>query len=216
MSFKISNAFLSSYRKDQELIKFANNLSSLGVKVYASGGTANYLLDNGVEVLNIASIIGQAKFGHRLVTISPQVFGALLANYSSLDDLRELAEMGMEPFDLLYVNPYPTSDVIKDKVGNFSAVVEMIDVGGPAMLVAAVKGLRLVVSNPKQFSKVIKIVEEVNEGRVDLTDELQKDAYIFDILGLGIEAIHTVLNSYEPLLKFFGDTRVKLVNKQKK
>jgi phosphoribosylaminoimidazolecarboxamide formyltransferase/IMP cyclohydrolase len=54
-------------------------------------------------------------------------------------DLEALAEHGIEPFDLVCVNLYPFAQVAGRKDVREEEAVEMIDIGGPAMLRAAAK-----------------------------------------------------------------------------
>ena len=78
-----------------------------------------------VELTGVPAILG-----HRVVTLHPKIHGGILAD-PTLDDHRaDMDAYGIEPIDLVVVNLYPFSS----KPG-----IELIDIGGPAMVRAAAK-----------------------------------------------------------------------------
>jgi len=72
-------------------------------------------------------------------TLHPRIHAAILARTSVDDDRAQLAEHGIEPFDLVCVSLYPFERVADEPGVSAADVVEMIDVGGPALLRAAAK-----------------------------------------------------------------------------
>ena len=77
--------------------------------------------------------------GHRVVTLHPAVHGGILARRDVPEDLADLAAHGIEPIDLVVVNLYPFTEVASRRGVNEEEAVEMIDIGGPALLRAAAK-----------------------------------------------------------------------------
>ena len=74
----------------------------------------------------------------RVKTLHPAIHGGLLADLRLEDHEGQLAELGIEPFELVVVNLYPfVETVASGAVGD--DVVEQIDIGGPAMVRAAAK-----------------------------------------------------------------------------
>ncbi len=71
-----------------------------------------------------------AILGHRVVTLHPKVHGGILADTSDPSHRADLAEFGIEAIDLVVVNLYP----FLTEPG-----IELIDIGGPAMVRAAAK-----------------------------------------------------------------------------
>ena len=71
-----------------------------------------------------------AILGHRVVTLHPKIHGGILADPDDPDHRRDLAEHGIEPIDLVVVNLYPFAS---------DPGIELIDIGGPAMVRAAAK-----------------------------------------------------------------------------
>ena len=123
-------ALLSVFDKTG-IVGLATALTGLGWEVVSSGGTANALAASGVAVVDVSALTGAGPMlGHRVVTLHPKVHGAILADLDDPEHRADLAREGIEPFALVVVNLYPFSD----RPG-----IEMIDVGGPAMVRAAAK-----------------------------------------------------------------------------
>ena len=77
--------------------------------------------------------------GHRVVTLHPAVHGGILARRDIPEDVADLATHGIEPIDLVVVNLYPFTEVASRRGVTEEEAVEMIDIGGPALLRAAAK-----------------------------------------------------------------------------
>ena len=139
---------LSVYDK-AGIVEFARELESLGASVVSSGGTAATLRAAGVACTDVADITGYpAILGHRVVTLHPMVHGAILGNPADPSHAADLAEHGIEPFDVVVVNLYPFSK---------NPSIEMIDVGGPAMVRAAAKNHErvAVIVDPAEYESVL-------------------------------------------------------------
>ena len=123
-------ALLSVYDKTG-VVDLARSLAGAGFDLLSSGGTARVLTDAGLDVTDVADITGvPAILGHRVVTLHPKVHGGLLADTSSDEHLADMDAHGIEPIDLVVVNLYPFAS---------DPSVELIDIGGPAMVRAAAK-----------------------------------------------------------------------------
>jgi phosphoribosylaminoimidazolecarboxamide formyltransferase/IMP cyclohydrolase len=122
------------------LHEFATGLSELGVELVASGGTAAYISELGLSVTPVDELTDVPEMlGGRVKTLHPRIHAAILARRDVEEDLDALAEYEIEPFDLVCVNLYPFAQVAGRKDVREEEAVEMIDVGGPAMLRAAAK-----------------------------------------------------------------------------
>ena len=75
--------------------------------------------------------------GGRVKTLHPSVHAGILARREHEEDLATLAEHGIDLFDLVCVNLYPFELAVDRPELDESDVIEMIDVGGPALLRAA-------------------------------------------------------------------------------
>ncbi|CAN5824354.1 bifunctional phosphoribosylaminoimidazolecarboxamide formyltransferase/IMP cyclohydrolase [soil metagenome] len=123
-------ALLSVYDKSG-IAELAGGLHDLGWRLLSSGGTAQAIVAAGLPVTDVAELTGYpAILGHRVVTLHPAVHGGLLADPDDPEHRRDLDDHGIEPIDLLVAGLYP-----------FAAApgVELIDIGGPAMIRAAAK-----------------------------------------------------------------------------
>jgi phosphoribosylaminoimidazolecarboxamide formyltransferase/IMP cyclohydrolase len=141
-------ALLSVYDKTG-IVEFARELYSLGWQLLSSGGTAKALADAGIPVTDVATVTGYpAILGHRVVTLHPAVHGGLLADIDDPSHRADLAEHGIEPIALAVVNLYPFDS---------KPSIDLIDVGGPAMVRAAAKNHRhvAVVTEPAQYADVL-------------------------------------------------------------
>jgi phosphoribosylaminoimidazolecarboxamide formyltransferase/IMP cyclohydrolase len=122
------------------LDEFAAGLVELGVELAASGGTAAYISELGLDVKPVDELTDVPELlGGRVKTLHPRVHAAILARRDSRQDMATLAAEGIEPFDLVCVNLYPFSQVAARKDVREEEAVEMIDIGGPTMLRAAAK-----------------------------------------------------------------------------
>jgi phosphoribosylaminoimidazolecarboxamide formyltransferase / IMP cyclohydrolase len=122
------------------LDEFAPGLAELGIELVASGGTAAYISELGLDVTPVDELTDVPELlGGRVKTLHPRIHAAILARRDRADDLAALEEHAIEPFDLVCVNLYPFAQLAGQKDVREEDAVEMIDIGGPAMLRAAAK-----------------------------------------------------------------------------
>jgi phosphoribosylaminoimidazolecarboxamide formyltransferase / IMP cyclohydrolase len=135
----VRRALISVFDKTG-LDEFAAGLCELGIELVASGGTAAYISELGLSVTPVDELTDVPEMlGGRVKTLHPRIHAAILARRDVEEDLDALAEYEIEPFDLVCVNLYPFAQVAARKDVREEEAVEMIDVGGPAMLRAAAK-----------------------------------------------------------------------------
>ena len=104
-------ALISVYDKTG-LDEFARGLAELGWELVASGGTAAFLEEHGLAVTRVESVTGFAEMlGGRVEDAPPGRARGILARRDVPEDLADLAEHGIEPFDLVVVNLYPFAEV---------------------------------------------------------------------------------------------------------
>ena len=126
----MKRALLSVYDKTG-VVDLARRLHDLGWTLVSSGGTARALAGAGLPVTDVADLTGTpAILGHRVVTLHPKVHGGLLADPDDPAHVADMEAHGIEPIDLAIVNLYPFAE---------EPGIEMIDIGGPAMVRAAAK-----------------------------------------------------------------------------
>ncbi|MGH2680891.1 MAG: bifunctional phosphoribosylaminoimidazolecarboxamide formyltransferase/IMP cyclohydrolase [Actinomycetota bacterium] len=158
---EVRRALLAVYDK-AGVVELARGLAELGVSLVSSGGTAATLRDAGLEVTPVEDVTGFPEMlDGRVKTLHPRIHGGLLADRRKPAHLEQLAEHGIEPFDLLVVNLYPFRETAASGAGS-DEVIEKIDIGGPAMVRAAAKnfGSVGVVVDPSRYGTVL---EELGE-----------------------------------------------------
>jgi phosphoribosylaminoimidazolecarboxamide formyltransferase / IMP cyclohydrolase len=102
----------------------------------------------------------------RVKTLHPKVHGGLLAIREDPEHEAAMLAHGIEPIDLLVANLYPFEATVAGG-GDYTAAIENIDIGGPAMIRAAAKNHAdvAVVVDPADYPG---LVAAVAEGGVDL------------------------------------------------
>ncbi len=145
-------ALLSVYDKTG-IVEFASALHALGWTILSSGGTAREIAAGGIAVTDVAEITGLGPIlDHRVVTLHPKIHGGILADRDNPQHLDEMEEFGIDEIDLVVVNLYPFSS----KPG-----VDLIDIGGPAMVRAAAKNFAHVgvVVDTADYADVLEMIE---------------------------------------------------------
>jgi phosphoribosylaminoimidazolecarboxamide formyltransferase/IMP cyclohydrolase len=173
-------ALISVYDKTG-LEDFARGLVELECELVASGGTAAFLEVQGLPVTRVESVTGFAEMlGHRVVTLHPAVHGGILARRDVPEDVADLAEHEIEPFDLVVVNLYPFTEVASKYGVTEDEAVEMIDIGGPALLRAAAKNFAYVgaVARPERYPSVLDELREHGELSLDTRRSLAAETFV--------------------------------------
>ena len=139
--------------------EFAAGLRDLGWEIVSTGGTASVIEKGGVPVTPVEKITGFAEMmDGRVKTLHPAVHGGILARRSVPQDLRQLAELGYTPIDLVAVNLYPFRETIARPDVTVEEAIEQIDIGGPSMLRSAAKNhdAVTVIVDPMDYRRVLE------------------------------------------------------------
>ncbi|MFI1939954.1 bifunctional phosphoribosylaminoimidazolecarboxamide formyltransferase/IMP cyclohydrolase [Streptomyces purpureus] len=157
----IRRALISVYDKTG-LEELAQGLHEAGVELVSTGSTAAKIAAAGVPVTKVEELTGFPEcLDGRVKTLHPRVHAGILADLR-LDSHREqLAELGVEPFDLVVVNLYPFRETVASGATP-DECVEQIDIGGPSMVRAAAKNHPsvLVVTDPDAYAAVLQAAKE--------------------------------------------------------
>jgi phosphoribosylaminoimidazolecarboxamide formyltransferase/IMP cyclohydrolase len=175
----IERALISVYDKTG-LEDFARGLADLGVTLVASGGTHESLERAGIAAGRVEDLTEVPEMlGGRVKTLHPQIHAGILARRDDVDDVATLDRHGIRPFDLVCVNLYPFTRVAAQHGVSEEEAVEMIDVGGPAMLRAAAKNFAHVIplSRPEQYGPVLEALREDGELSLDGRRSLAAEAF---------------------------------------
>ena len=175
----IERALLSVYDKTG-LDELARGLAGLGVDLVASGGTAEHLRGLGLEATAVDELTEVPELlGGRVKTLHPRIHAAILARRDHPDDMAALEEQEIRPFDLVCVNLYPFREVAGRWGVREEEAVEMIDVGGPAMLRAAAKNFAhcVPVCRPERYGPLLDLLAGDGEVPPETRRELAAEAF---------------------------------------
>ncbi|MDE0802034.1 MAG: bifunctional phosphoribosylaminoimidazolecarboxamide formyltransferase/IMP cyclohydrolase [Acidimicrobiales bacterium] len=157
-------AFLSVYDKTG-VVDLARGLTDAGWDLVSSGGTAAAIRDAGIEVADTESVTGYpAILGHRVATLHPKIHGGILADPTDPEHQADLETYEITPFALVVANLYPfgNPDAAGDAGGRkLEQGIDLIDIGGPAMVRAAAKNHAHVgiVVDPEDYAAVLAEVQ---------------------------------------------------------
>jgi phosphoribosylaminoimidazolecarboxamide formyltransferase/IMP cyclohydrolase len=134
----IRRALVSVYDK-AGIVELATALHAAGVELVSTGSTAATIARAGVPVTKVEDLTGFPEcLDGRVKTLHPRVHAGILADTRRPEHLAQLAELGVEPFDLVVVNLYPFTATVASGAGP-DECIELIDIGGPSMVRAAAK-----------------------------------------------------------------------------
>jgi phosphoribosylaminoimidazolecarboxamide formyltransferase/IMP cyclohydrolase len=161
----IRRALLSVWDK-AGLLELARDLAGFGVELVSTGGTAGALRDAGLAVTDVATVTGAPGIlDGRVKTLHPSIHGGILARRDLEAHMATIAALGIPPIDLVAVNLYPFEQTVAGGADD-QTTIEMIDVGGPAMIRAAAKnhtGVTVVV-DPADYAAVIEAMRAHGGG----------------------------------------------------
>jgi len=175
----IERALISVFDKTG-LDGFVRNLHELGLELVASGGTATFIEELGLPVTRVEDLTESPEMlGGRVKTLHPRIHAGILARRDRDDDVEALAEHDIRPFDLVCVNLYPFRQVAARKDVREEEAVEMIDIGGPAMLRAAAKNFVhvLPVCSANRFGSLVAELRETGGVGIDTRRALAAEAF---------------------------------------
>jgi phosphoribosylaminoimidazolecarboxamide formyltransferase/IMP cyclohydrolase len=163
----VRRALVSVYDKTG-LEELATGLHAAGVSLVSTGSTAGRIAAAGIPVTPVEDLTGFPEcLDGRVKTLHPKVHAGVLADRRLPDHVRQLDELGIEPFDLVIVNLYPFTDTVASGASP-DECIEQIDIGGPTMVRAAAKNHPsvAVVIDPARYAEVL---ESVGAGGFTLT-----------------------------------------------
>lgn len=145
------------------LVAFARRLSSLGIDLVSTGGTARVLREANLAVIDVASLTGfpEALDG-RVKTLHPAIHAAILAKRNDPAHMAFLQAHGITPIDMVVVNLYPFKETVAREGITHDEAIEEIDIGGPTLLRAAAKAADdvIVLCDPADYESVATELEK--------------------------------------------------------
>lgn len=160
------------------LADLALALHAAGIEIVSTGSTAVAIREAGVPVTEVSSVTGfPESLDGRVKTLHPAVHAGILADLRIDEHVRQLAGLGIEPFELVIVNLYPFAQTV-ERGAEPAEIVENIDIGGPALVRAAAKNHAnvAIVVDPERYAD---LGEAIRAGGTDaaLRRELAAEAF---------------------------------------
>jgi phosphoribosylaminoimidazolecarboxamide formyltransferase/IMP cyclohydrolase len=193
-SIQIKSALISVFHKDG-LNEIINSLNNLGIEIYSTGGTQEFIESLGYRVNAIEDLTGYPSIlDGRVKTLHPNVFGGILAKRNE-DHLSQLDKYTIPTFDLVVVDLYPFEKTVAT-TSDESKIIEKIDIGGISLIRAAAKNFSYTVIIPSQneYKDLQKILNE-GKGTTTLQERKILAAKAFNVSSHYDSAIFNYFNS---------------------
>lgn len=168
MQKKIQSALISVFYKDG-LAPVVQQLQQLGITIYSTGGTQQFIEELGVPCVPVESLTSYPSIlGGRVKTLHPSVFGGILGKRDDEQHLAEMKQYSIPEIDLVIVDLYPFEETVRSTTDE-KLIIEKIDIGGPSMLRAAAKNHAsvVVVAAKKDYQLLEDILKE-QQGETSL------------------------------------------------
>jgi phosphoribosylaminoimidazolecarboxamide formyltransferase/IMP cyclohydrolase len=152
----LRRALVSVYDKTG-LDDLVRGLHEAGVELVSTGGSAKLIADLGLPVTKVEDLTGFPEcLDGRVKTLHPRVHAGILADRRLDSHVQQLADLDVEPFDLVVCNLYPFARTVASGATP-DECVEQIDIGGPSMVRAAAKNHPSVaiVTSPDRYADVL-------------------------------------------------------------
>jgi phosphoribosylaminoimidazolecarboxamide formyltransferase/IMP cyclohydrolase len=172
---------------------FARELIDLGVEIYATDGTREHLAADAIEVGSVADLTDVPPLlGGQVKTFHPAIYAGILARRDKSAQLDELASQGIGLIDLVVVNIKPFAVEVGARMVTIDEAIEMIDVGGAALLGAAARNAAGVtaIADPRHYPTVVAEIRE--RGMVSAETRARLAAEAFSV----VAAYHAEIAAY--------------------
>ncbi|MFI5132936.1 MAG: bifunctional phosphoribosylaminoimidazolecarboxamide formyltransferase/IMP cyclohydrolase [Chitinophagales bacterium] len=192
MNKKIRSALISVFYKDglEAIVKL---LSELGVTIYSTGGTQQFIEKLGIKVIPVESLTTYPSIlGGRVKTLHPSVFGGILGKRDDETHVAEMKQYNIPEIDLVIVDLYPFEETVASTTDE-KAIIEKIDIGGPSMIRGAAKNHKdvVVIASKKDYSLLENILRE-QKGETTLEQRRMFAIKAFDVC----TAYDTAISNY--------------------
>jgi len=157
----IKTALISVFDKTG-LEPLVMELHKEGTTFISTGGTAVFLRELGLSVVEVSEITGFPEILEgRVKTLHPLIFGGILARHGHELHDKHIEDHGILPIDLVIIDLYPFTDTLK-KTDEHQEIIEKIDIGGVALIRAAAKNYEhcTIVASRKNYSRLLDILKE--------------------------------------------------------
>jgi len=195
---KIKNALISVYYKDN-LEPIIHQLSVLGVKIYSTGGTQDFIEKLGVSVIPVETLTTfPSILGGRVKTLHPKIFGGILSRRELQSDIDQLEQYDIPELDLVIVDLYPFEETLASGASEQS-IIEKIDIGGISLIRAAAKNFKdvVIISSKTDYQFLHDTVLVKQNGESTLEDRKGLAGRAFNVSSHYDTAIFNYFNQEE-------------------
>jgi phosphoribosylaminoimidazolecarboxamide formyltransferase/IMP cyclohydrolase len=178
---KIQNALITVFNKEK-LDVIAKQLHQLGINIFSTGGTYDYLQKIGIPATAIESLTGYPSiFGGRVKTLHPIVMGGILYRRENQEDIQQVKQYNIPPIDLIIVDLYPFEETLK-QTDDEAEIIEKIDIGGISLIRGAAKNFQDVICVPSRdyYDEIINILRN-SKGITSLEERRKFASYCFKV-----------------------------------
>ncbi len=201
-SVTIKSALISVFDK-QGLQPLVEALHLLKVKLYATGGTYDFIEKLNIPVIAVEEITDYPSIlGGRVKTLHPKIFGGILGRRSHDSDTLELEKFEIPPIDLVIVDLYPFEKTVASGAQE-ADIIEKIDIGGISLIRAAAKNFNDVVIVPScgEYNMLLDILTS-SKGETTLAQRKQFAVRAFAVSSHYDTAIFNYFNASENISSF--------------
>lgn len=149
------------------IIDFAKKLSSLGIEILSTGGTAKLFRDNQIAVIEVSDYTGFPEMlDGRVKTLHPKVHGGILGRRDLPEHVAAMQAASIPNIDMVVVNLYPFEATVANPDCTLEDAIENIDIGGPAMVRSAAKNWKdvAVLTDASQYADVVSELQSTGGG----------------------------------------------------
>ncbi|HEX7345422.1 MAG TPA: bifunctional phosphoribosylaminoimidazolecarboxamide formyltransferase/IMP cyclohydrolase [Candidatus Limnocylindrales bacterium] len=171
---------LLSVADREGIAAFARELKALDVDMFATDGTREFLAGEGVEVGSVNDLTdGGGTIGGQVKTFHHAVYAGILARRDVPEQMADLKSQGIAPIDLVVVNVKPFAPSVGAKLVGIDEAIEMIDVGGAALLGAAARNSAGVAaaSDPSHYDQILAELRELGQVSAETRARLAAEAF---------------------------------------
>ncbi|MBL7958197.1 MAG: bifunctional phosphoribosylaminoimidazolecarboxamide formyltransferase/IMP cyclohydrolase [Flavobacteriales bacterium] len=199
---RIQSALISVFHKDG-LEPIIRELDRLGVHLYSTGGTQEFIEGLGVKVTPVEDLTSYPSIlGGRVKTLHPKVFGGILGRRDLDSDVAQLEEYAIPPIDLVIVDLYPFEATVA-RGGTEAEIIEKIDIGGISLIRAGAKNHAdvVIIAAQQHYAELLRLLKE-QDGSTTLPQRRSFAAAAFAVSSHYDGAIHNWFTNGE------GDLRL--------
>ena len=141
------------------LAELSQSLYAMGVQLISTGGTANFLRERKIPVLDVSEYTGFPEIlDGRVKTLHPKIHGGLLGIREKPSHQAQMKEQNIQTIDMVVVNLYPFRETAAREGATFPEVIEQIDIGGPSMIRSAAKNHAgvAVLTDPRDYGWILE------------------------------------------------------------